>query len=186
MIFKIKRKNRLTRSEKKMLWSQIMEAVRPDEQTAKISVSKWSGILLPKFHFKVVLVSFLILVLLTGSTAATVYAADDAVPGDFLFPLDIAVEKIQIVFLRGNKKDTIRIKFAEERLKEVKIVLALAGNTRREIRVRRTTPPGRWRRSPLRAPMTGRGWRRAATHAGNRRSAWRPRPAPGPGFRARR
>ena len=59
-----------------------------------------------------------------ASSAATVKASDNAKPGDLLFPIDVAVEKIQIVISSGKKKDELKIKFAEERLKEVKIVLA--------------------------------------------------------------
>ena len=42
----------------------------------------------------------LALAVLTGGTAATVYAADQAVPGDALYAVDLTVEKIQLALAR--------------------------------------------------------------------------------------
>jgi hypothetical protein len=50
----------------------------------------------------------------------TAVVADTARPGDALFGLDQAVEHVQLAFTKNEaKKDNLRIKFAEERLKEV-------------------------------------------------------------------
>ncbi|KKK71259.1 hypothetical protein LCGC14_2915710, partial [marine sediment metagenome] len=72
---------------------------------------------------RLALASLLVLILI-GSSIVTVVAADSAKPGDILFPIDIAVEKIQLVFSSNKKKDELRIKFAKERVSEVKIILS--------------------------------------------------------------
>ena len=113
----------LTPDEKNMLWSKIEEHTFKEKlqrKQAPLQIKKLSF-----FSFishKVAIASFLIIALL-GTGVATVSASDDAVPGDILFPVDLAVEKIKLAFSRGNKKDTLRIAFAEERLHEVKFVL---------------------------------------------------------------
>ncbi len=61
--------------------------------------------------------------LILGS-GATVYAHEAALPGDFLFPVKIQVEKAQIFLAHSEKKDELRIKFSEKRLNEVRIIVA--------------------------------------------------------------
>ncbi len=71
----------------------------------------------------------LALAVLTGGTAATVYAADQAVPGDALYAVDLTVEQIQLALARDPAtKAQLHLRFAEERVAEIQ-ALALQGNT---------------------------------------------------------
>lgn len=114
----------LTQAEKNMLWSKIERGIESGQKQPSYfqQPSMFFG-LSRRFAFA----SFLIFALVGGS-AATVIASDSAKPGDTLFPIDIAAEKIQLIFSTGGKKDRLRIKFAEERLNEVKITLTLTGS----------------------------------------------------------
>src|SRR3989338_1729944 len=57
-------------------------------------------------------------------SAATIAASDSAKPGDLLFPVDTAVEKVQVLFAGEIKKNELKIKFSEERFEETKKILA--------------------------------------------------------------
>jgi len=110
----------LTQDEKDMLWSRIESGLGNNKPRFSLS-QFFSFFSLSNTRF--VFASLLILVLIGGS-ATTVAASNNAKPGDILFPIDIAVEKIHIIISSGGKKDKLRIKFAEERLNEVRIILA--------------------------------------------------------------
>lgn len=62
---------------------------------------------------------FIALAILLG-VGGTVTVADNARPGDALFGVDQAVEKLRINIARKENKNELRIKFAEERVKELK------------------------------------------------------------------
>jgi hypothetical protein len=62
------------------------------------------------------------IVLLTAG--GTVAASDDAKPGDLLFPIDRATERVQIAFAGQEKKVKLKTKFARERMSEVAELLA--------------------------------------------------------------
>jgi len=112
----------LSQKEKNMLWSKIENSIeeRGQKKTAASSFGFLPTFFIPRFAIVVLLI-----VALVGGSAKTVSASDDAVPGDFLFQLDIAVEKIQLVFSDDKKKGELRIKFAKERLEEAKLVLSV-------------------------------------------------------------
>lgn len=61
---------------------------------------------------------FIALVVLLG-VGGTVTVADSARPGDTLFGIDQAVEKLRINIAREENKNELRIKFAEERVREI-------------------------------------------------------------------
>jgi len=110
----------LRADEKERLWSNIYLAMSEEKKLAA-GTKGFSvfGFLDRRFAYGALLVIFLV-----GSTGATIAAADSAKPGDALFPLDIASEKIQIAISFGDKKNELRIKFAQERLDEAKEVVA--------------------------------------------------------------
>ena len=56
--------------------------------------------------------------LLVGGSGATVAAANNARPGDLLFKLDTAVERVQMAVAKQEKKVELRAKFAAERAAE--------------------------------------------------------------------
>lgn len=111
----------ISQAEKNVLWSKIKSDIEGG-QKQPIYFQQPSMIFGLSRRFA--LTSFLIFTLISGSVV-TVAASDNAKPGDFLFPIDTAVEKIQLTFAIGKNKDTLRIKFAQERIMEAKIVLAL-------------------------------------------------------------
>ena len=65
----------------------------------------------------------LLVAILIGGSFATATFANNAKPGDILFPVDLAVEKFQLAFSNSGKKSELKIKFSEERVEEAKIVL---------------------------------------------------------------
>lgn len=66
---------------------------------------------------------FAIIAVLVLGVSGTVAASDGARPGDLLFGVDRAVEDIRINFAGGDKKDDLRIAFAEERVLELKNII---------------------------------------------------------------
>lgn len=69
----------------------------------------------------------LVLALGAGSTAVL---ADNAVPGDTLFGVDRAVENLRLNLANKEKKNELRIKFADERIEEIeKIAEKEKGNS---------------------------------------------------------
>jgi len=62
------------------------------------------------------------LIILLGA-GGTVAASDFAVPGDLLFSIDRSVENIRLAFSSDEKKSELKIKFAEERVEEFKVVV---------------------------------------------------------------
>ncbi|XOB40893.1 MAG: DUF5667 domain-containing protein [Candidatus Nealsonbacteria bacterium] len=108
--------NPLTKTEKNILWTKI-ESKISQHQILRIFGLK------PKFVFA----SFMSFVLITASAVA-VGASNDAGPGDLLYPIDIAIERIELALSRENNKDNLRLKFAQERLKEAQKALAFQNN----------------------------------------------------------
>ncbi|GEM_PF-5283082 len=65
----------------------------------------------------------------TGGTAATVYAADQAVPGEPLYAVDVAVEQLRLALTADPATEAeLHLRYAQERLAEIQ-VLAQSGNT---------------------------------------------------------
>ncbi len=61
------------------------------------------------------------LVVLAGGT--TVVVADDATPGDALYGVDRATERVRLVLASDEREDELRLRFAEERLDELEEVI---------------------------------------------------------------
>lgn len=77
--------------------------------------------LLSIFNFKKYMVGALIALLILGGGGGMVVASNAAVPGDALYGLDLAVEKAKVNLASDiEKKDELRIRFADERVAEVK------------------------------------------------------------------
>jgi translation initiation factor 5B len=69
---------------------------------------------------------FIVLAMALG-VGGTAVVSDSARPGDALFRIDRAVENARLSFTRDENKNELRIRFAEERLKEVKEIKAETG-----------------------------------------------------------
>ena len=71
------------------------------------------------FTTKPMITSLLIALALSLGIGGTVVTADSAVPGDTLYGLDRAVENLRINIAQKEKKDELRIRFADERVQEI-------------------------------------------------------------------
>ncbi len=106
--------------DKNSIWHGIF--LRHLEEAREMKVATVS---IFQMHFKKILVAaFAFMFVLSGVGAGIVTASDKAEPGSALFQLDLAVEKFQLGVASPEKKDKLRLKFAEERVIEVKSVLA--------------------------------------------------------------
>ncbi len=61
----------------------------------------------------------LVILIVLGGSIATVKAADNAKPGDLLFPLDRALEEVRVALAPADKKVELELEFAQERVEEV-------------------------------------------------------------------
>ena len=107
--------NPLTKIEKNLLWAKIENNLKSNQLSTFFNLK-------PKFAF-----ASLMSLALIGTSAAVVGASNDAGPGDVLYPIDLAIEKVRIVFAKKEIKDNLRLKFAEERLGEARRALAFKG-----------------------------------------------------------
>ncbi len=112
--------NPLTKAEKNMLWAKIENIINQKHSFQPFTFFK----LKPKLVFA----SFMIIAIIGVSTAVA-GASNDAGPGDLLYPIDIALERVQLALSREENKDNLRLKFAEERLKEAQRALTFQGNS---------------------------------------------------------
>ncbi len=72
-------------------------------------------------------VIIVVVILLTGA-GTTAVVADNANPGDVLYGVDRAVENIRLSIAGENSKNELKIKFAEERLEEVRELIEEASD----------------------------------------------------------
>lgn len=124
----------LTDNEKNKMWSNISRRIS-SKQTAKPNMF---GLPFVFLRAKYVVAILLLITFITGPMA-TVAFADNSKPGDLLFPLDIASENFRLKFSTNNKRDELHIRFASERLDEVRQLLALASISNEEETVATTT-----------------------------------------------
>jgi hypothetical protein len=105
----------LSREKKDDLWS----AIENDIKNSPVP----SPFLFNFINQKRMITAFAALVLMFG-VGGTVYASNEARPGDLLFPIDQAIEEIRLAVV-GNDDDRARlqIQFAEERLAELRSIL---------------------------------------------------------------
>lgn len=99
---------------KESLWHSILLAQTERKQKVELSVFNFS-------FTKMSIIASFILALVLG-TGGVVAASNSAVPGDFLFPMDLAVEKVQMRFSGDEREAELRLRFAEERISEIKRV----------------------------------------------------------------
>lgn len=105
----------ISEDEKNSLWYKVSVAqIKQVKSSKNLSVFN-----IFNFTMKKYIAGFIALVVIVGG-GGVVAASNSAMPGDFLFPVDLAVEKIQIRLALGDKKEDLKFKFAEERISEVK------------------------------------------------------------------
>jgi hypothetical protein len=103
----------MTEAEKNTMWQKIEFKFKKETSFAEsINVRLRAG------------VAFVLAVLFAGSGVAFAYA-DTAKPGDALFPLGVAREKVEIFLAPEANKNELRVKFAEKRIKDGQVFLNL-------------------------------------------------------------
>lgn len=107
----------LSPSEREMLWSRIAISI----ETAPIP----SPYALPA-KYKKTMIPLLIAAIIFMGAGGTVAASDAARPGDTLFGVDRAVENIRLAFANASTSAKLKVRFSEERLSEVKELVAEA------------------------------------------------------------
>lgn len=113
---KIKIKN-LSTEDKNLIWSSIIY-----KKSKKVGKS-----LLP-FNLKTNMIGVLIALAVVLGGGGVVAASNTAVPGDTLYGVDLAAEKAKIALVSSeDKKNNLKIKFAEERLFEVETIVERRG-----------------------------------------------------------
>ncbi len=108
------RVNPLSRQEKDAVWKQVCLGMAITPQKTSHRSRNVSSI------FK----KSTAITLIFGMTMGTAFAADGAKPGDVLFPLDRAMENAHLSLVPDDKKDELKVKFALERVDEVKEIFS--------------------------------------------------------------
>lgn len=116
----------MSEEDKNQIWSGFTFAKIEFEKNKKtLSVFNLKQYMLFK---KQVLAVVLSLVIILGG-GGVVAASNSSVPGDVLFGLDKAIEKIELSLAGEAKKGELKIKFAEERLQEAEKVIRESGES---------------------------------------------------------
>lgn len=123
--FKSMKPKSLSREERQVLWLKISSNLgkRPGPKSFWPFAS-WR--ILPRGAA----VAIAVLVVLVGSSLVTAAAAEGAKPGDPLFGVDLAIEKVRLALaLKTEAKDELRVRFATERLAEAQALVEVASET---------------------------------------------------------
>lgn len=116
----IKLDEQVSKEMRAVLLSKIEADVATEGRT-KPSLSPIISLLTPSV--RAIIVS-LIVILIPGSGFTTVKAALSSLPGDFLYPVKITTEKIQVALINDeNEKTQLRVQFAKRRLQEAEEII---------------------------------------------------------------
>ncbi len=117
----------LSSQEKEEMRSTLREymALKPARTQQHTQVSQHSGTLITNFLGARALPALLIVALVFGSGAATVFASQSALPGDKLYKIKLAAEQLEEkTALTTNRRARVATKIAERRLAEVYMLRA--------------------------------------------------------------
>lgn len=106
----------LTNAERETVWKAVAEHI---ESEASAPSPYWHSFI---FTNKIMIPLAIALVVLLGA-GGTVAASDSARPGDFLFPVDRAVEDVRLAFASDDDKNDLRLRFTAERFDEFESVV---------------------------------------------------------------
>lgn len=113
----------LSPEEKSSLWSNIKNGIASAHGSNAYRLYNLSIFRYAYFQKRKVAFGFMVALLTLGS-GITVVAANGAKPGDILFPIDLAAEKVQIALsTSATGRDNLRVQFARERLSEVQSII---------------------------------------------------------------
>lgn len=114
-------------AEKNSIWNAILFRRLHEEELVNKQVSYFS---IFNWHIqKFVAVGALLMLFVIGGGVGVISASDKALPGSPLFSVDLAVENFQIKVAAPAAKDKLRLKFAEERVLEVKTISTAKSTT---------------------------------------------------------
>lgn len=114
--FKKIRTRGLTDAEMQQMWSGIRIAHQKQVMTSTPSVASETQKRVSSLK-KIITAG--IIFALSGATA---YASNAALPGDVLYPLDRAIESVQLGLTSGETEQKIRIQIVEERMSEITLL----------------------------------------------------------------
>lgn len=109
------RVKKLSPDEKARVWHATLHHIMTEPRTLSL-FTRMSLVLMTRHALVVTLV---ILVVIAGGGGATVFASNGARPGDLLFPVERAVEEVQIAIASAPKKKELKVAFAKERIAEL-------------------------------------------------------------------
>ncbi len=111
----------LSDDDKGSIWRGIL--LRRLENLNNIEMLSRKTVKIFSLHIhKFAVATFALIMVFTGAGVGVLSASNNALPGSALFSLNLAVEKLQIQVAATEKKDELRLKFAEERVEEVRNV----------------------------------------------------------------
>lgn len=102
-------------AEKSSIWLGIIKEKESRDRKVRV---------LSIFNLKKHMVGALIALLILGGGGGVVAASNASVPGDTLFAVDRAVERVRLNLADDEKKSELRVRFAEERIEEAKEVVS--------------------------------------------------------------
>ena len=117
---KTMKKETLSPKEKVSLWHAISASLpkRAPAQKVLFTITKYTH--MTRKQWGTIAIALVLLVGAGGTTTFANYAS----PGDFLYPLDRAVENVRMAIASPEQKDALRIAFSIERVEEAEKILS--------------------------------------------------------------
>lgn len=107
----------ISEEDKESLWHGIMvKRLHEERQQSRLLAFNVFNLNMKK------LIAGVIAIVVTLGGTGVVAASNNAIPGDLLFPVELAIEKLQIKLANEEKKVELRLQFTEERITEIKEV----------------------------------------------------------------
>lgn len=106
----------LSLTQKEALWSRVQS--RLNEVPVESPYMIFSSVM----HVRVLVPALLVIFIV--STGATTALADSVRPGDFLFAVDRAAERVRLSIVSETKKDDVRVAIADERVEELESLIS--------------------------------------------------------------
>ncbi len=111
----------LSDSVRARMWSQIERTL--SKASPRVETSIASPFIFSFMHTRMMIPAVLLLSLILG-TSGVAFASEPARPGDFLFPVDRALEDIRLKIATSDEKRSVLLKsFSDERLRELDSII---------------------------------------------------------------
>lgn len=114
-------------------WSEIgLESPNRNESYKLKDYAEYASFLVANYAARPAAVALSVFALVFGGWITTVNASFAAVPGDKLYPVKLATERMQLTFATSQKKAKLHTEFASRRLDEVSVISESAHNNKEE------------------------------------------------------